>query len=174
MKLDRVILAIVLVILIFVAIVVLFAYKTSTPGTNIRYDLDDVQVNDDDLLNNSSNPNTGSNGTNVGTNAPQTDIHNAFDDCVALKTTEAQGKQYVRGSLIVSFLDAVRFNTAIDSVRLLGLKADSSAQAEDNFGTYHWLQVSVPSGEEFKWQCKLETSEGVKRATLNSTFQLHE
>jgi hypothetical protein len=97
-----------------------------------------------------------------------------LDDCVILKAHVAEGKEYEKGSLVVTFFDLLDYDTALESLSLLGLTPDTSQIAKDNFVSHHWLPVSVPAGSEFKWQCQLEASEGVKTTNLNLTFKLHQ
>jgi hypothetical protein len=63
---------------------------------------------------------------------------------------------------------------AVEMIRLLGLRADTSSEARSNFNQNHWLTVTVPTGKEFQWQCQLDASEGIKKANLNITFNLRQ
>lgn len=164
MKIERVVFVLVLVGLVFVAIIALFVYKTSVPAPETEY-VETATTTDPAQ----ENPSESSNNL-----PPQTDQHNALDDCIELKANEAIGKEYERGSLLVTFHDLVSFSTAIESLELLGLSAIESSTARSNFDRYNWLSVSVPSGEEFKWQCLLDASEGVKGASLNIIFKLRQ
>lgn len=160
------------VLVVFLALIALFLYKSFTPGTNPNRDADRpaevIDISPDTEGSSTGTPNTDPNGP------AQADSHTILGDCIALKTTEAVGKDYERGSLLVTFATAMDYETALSSMRLLGLSPDTSASAKENFEIYHWLPVGVPDGEEFKWQCLLETSEGVRGATLNITFRLRQ
>lgn len=174
MKVQRVLLLLVFVVVIFLAIIALFLYKSFAPGNQTPHDFG----NNPSPTTNNGNPGIPPGTTNDGgSNSDQpvsTDTHTAIDDCIVLKASEAAGKEYERGSLLVTFESAMGYETALETVRLLTLTPDSSATAKTNFETYHWLPVSVPTGEEFKWQCLLDASEGVKRTNLNITFNLRQ
>lgn len=163
MKIERIILVVVLVLVIFIALIALFIYKAFTPGANVHSG-PEVQA-----------PTTSTQSATSSTQIPDSaDNHSAIDECVALKTSEAQGKEFERGSLLVTFQDVATYDIAVEILGLLNLTSDTSKTAQDNFKTYHWLTVTVPVGEEFKWQCVLEASEGIKAARLNTTFRLRQ
>lgn len=164
MKIEKILLFTLLVALIFIATIVLFVFKTFTPSPQDR---NQPQVTQPKPTATSTKPTTTPTQTN-------TDSHSAINDCIELKASEAEGKQYERGSLLVTFLSGVDYNTAVESIELLDLKADTSSEAKSNFSQYHWLPVSVPFGTEFQWQCVLDSSEGVRKANLNFTFNLRQ
>ncbi len=158
-----------LVGVIFVAIIGLFVYTTFSPGKTVDHS-NDIK---DPFVEPTPQSTTTVNVETIDTVTP-TDSHSAIDDCIELKANEARGKRYERGSLLVTFRSDVAYGLAVESMGLLDLKTEVSDQAENNFDLYHWLTVFVPSGDEFKWQCVLDTSEGVKKANLNITFDLRQ
>ncbi len=163
MKIERVILFTVLVAVIFVATIVLFFFKTFSPGPN--------QNQNPPVFTQPTKPATTTNPTATSTQ-PAADNHTALDDCIELKAFNAQGKSYEKGSLLVTFPNSVNFSTAIEIIDIVGAKTDTSSAGRDNFNSHHWLTVTVPKGEEFKWQCLLEGADGVRKANLNFTFNL--
>lgn len=165
MRIERIVFVLILVGVVFVAIIALFVYKTFTPESETRYvPTDSVDIQDNE-----------SGGSEESREVPPfADSHNALDDCIELKANEAMGKTYEPGSLLVTFLDLVSYPTAVESLRILGLEPDTSDQARQNYQSYRWLSVTVPAGEEFRWQCVLDSSEGVKTAGLNLTFWLRQ
>jgi len=158
-----------LVGVIFVAIIGLFVYTTFSPGPAADHS-NDIK---DPIVETVPKATTTIDIENIDTTRP-IDTHSAIDDCIKLKANEAKGKQYERGSLLVTFRNDIVYGLAIETMGLLDLKTEVSDEAENNFDTYHWLTVFVPSGQEFKWQCVLDTSEGVKKANLNIRFELRQ
>lgn len=171
MKTQRIFLFFGLAMLIFVATIFLFVYKTFSPGSGGNNTPNFVSPSQtaSNTPNQPSQPDT---STPPQTAPPQSDTHTALEDCIALKTSDAQGKNYEPGSLLVSFADIMGYETALATIRDLGLDPDPSQDAKNNFTQYHWLPVAVPKGQEFKWQCVLDASEGIKKASLNATFNL--
>lgn len=167
MKIERVIVIFVIVVVIFVTTIAMFVYKTFSPASKS----DQNNISTVPVV-----PISGQNSTStVPTQSiPEADSHNAIDDCIELKANASSGKEYERGSLIVTFLPQVSFELAVRSLEYFDLKPEVSKLAKDNFDLYHWLTVTVPTGEEFKWQCVLDSSEGVKRTSLNFTFKLRQ
>ena len=172
MKLERIILTSIFVLVVFLAIIALFLYKSFTPGTNQNRDNDRPS----ETINTDYQPTDVPDATtNDDTNVPaQADTHTVLDGCITLKASEAAGKDYERGSLLVTFATAMDYNTAVSGIRLLGIDPDTSVSAKENFEIYRWLPVSVPEGEEFEWQCLLDISEGIRSANLNVVFRLRQ
>ena len=165
MKIQRVVLIFVLVAIIFFATIAMFVYTTFTSPINSGRDNKNPSVE------------VPQQPTTTPPNTPplsETDNLNVINGCIALKASLAQGKQYEKGSLIVTFLDLVSYEIALESLRFFKLTPDTSSLGKQNFNSYHWLSVGVPSGEEFKWQCLLEAGEGIKKANLNLTFNLRQ
>lgn len=162
MKLFRIVLTVVFVILICVGIVWLFIYKTTSDNPNITF--------------NESKPNQTATSTATTTDEaqPATDNHNPLDDCIELKANEAKDKDFQKGELLVVFENGISLQTAIESIQFYKLAVVESPDAQSNFNQYRWLTVKVPKDEEFKWQCLLETGEGIKRTILNTMFNLHQ
>lgn len=163
MKIERVLLFTLLVALIFMATIVLFVFKTFTPSPT-------QQINQPNTVQ-PVKPATTTTPTTT-TPKPNTDSHSALDGCIELKAHEASGKQYEKGSLLVTFPQSVSFNSAVEIVNVVGASANTSSEAKTTFNSYHWLTVSVPRGEEFKWQCLLEGADGVRKANLNFILNL--
>lgn len=166
MKIEQVLLFTLLVALIFIATIVLFVFKTFAPISN-QPNNNSQQIVQPTKQNVQTQPTTTS--AQVAT-----DNHSPLDDCIELKSSEAAGKKYEKGSLLVTFPNSLGFNDAIEIAGVVGVQADSSSDALNTFNQYHWLTVSVPHGEEFKWQCLLEGADGVRRANLNFTFNLRQ
>ena len=166
MKIEQVLLFTLLVPLIFVATIVLFVFKTFSPISN-QSNNNSQQIVQPIKQNTQNQPTT-------TTSQVATDNHSPLDDCIELKSSEAVGKKYEKGSLLVTFPDSLGFNDAIEIAGIVGAQADTSSDARNTFNQYHWLTVSVPRGEEFKWQCLLEGADGVRRANLNFTFNLRQ
>ncbi len=162
MKIEKVILFTLLVALIFVATIVLFIFKTFAPNP----------VDQTPHFTQPVPAATTTRPTTTPTTKPNTDNHTALDDCIELKSSVAQGVQYEKGSLLVTFLNSVDYNTAVDISNVVGVNPDTTSESQTNFNSHHWLSVSVPRGEEFKWQCLLEGADGVKKTNLNITFNL--
>lgn len=155
-----------LVAVIFIATLAMFIYSTFAPVQSPQ-----PNQNQTPQTQNGPNPQTSPTSTPA---KPNIDLSDPLSECISAKTSAAIGKQYVRGSLIASFVTGMDYDTAIETLQALGLNVTASVSDRSNFDQYHWLTVSVPSGQEFRWQCKLETSEGIKRSSLNFTFTLHE
>ncbi len=166
MKIERVLLFTLLVALIFIATIVLFVFKTFSPSPDRTHD-NAPQVTQP------TKPTTQNQPTSSIPQIP-TDNLTTLDGCIELKSSEAVGVQYEKGSLLVTFPDSLLFSDAIEIVQVVGLDADSTSEAQSTFNAHHWLTVFVPPGEEFKWQCLLEGADGVRRATLNRTFNLRQ
>jgi len=169
MKTSHIISILVLVVVVFFATIFLFLYKSFDTGTVNR---------SGESQNSSTNQNqsttTPTTTPTTSTTPPSSDTHTALDDCIELKASEANNKNYVRGSLLVSFFNSVDYDMAVEMIRLLGLRAETSSEARSNFNQNHWLTVTVPNGKEFQWQCQLDASEGIKKANLNITFNLRQ
>lgn len=172
MKINRVIVLSILVAVVFLVLIGLFVSKIFSPGPgNNEPNQTPTQTQQTPATTSSTqNPST----PTTPDPGPNADTHNALDDCITLKSTEAAGKNFVRGSLIVAFFAQLDYETAVDSMQLLGLRSDTSVEAQQNYRDHHWLTVNVPRNKEFEWQCKLEASEGVKSANLNLNFNLRQ
>jgi hypothetical protein len=171
MKIERIILTLVFVVVVFLAIIALFLYKTLTPSDNVR-DFDRLPTIPVNEIPTTSTPTT---PPPFDPSTPDSaDSHSALDECIAFKASEADGRQYERGSLLVVFQSAMRYETAIDSMRLLNLVPDTSATAKENYEQFKWLTVAVPEGKEFEWQCTLDASEWVRGTNLNTSFNLRQ
>ncbi len=170
MKTKHVILISILVFVVFLGTIAMFVYKTFTGGPTPSQRVDTNTEQTQNQINNSTTTATTTNTTNI----PPPDNHTALDDCIELKANEAKGKEYERGSLLVSFFNSLSYSLALDTIKLLGLRPDDSTEAKNNFNQNHWLTVFVPKGKEFEWQCKLDASEGIKKANLNLTFNLRQ
>lgn len=171
MKPQHIILIFVLVAVVFVGTIFLFIFKTFSGPTGPRTD-SNLPTNVASSTN-STNPTSSSTTPDSG-NLTVPDNHTALDDCIELKAYEAKGKTYEKGSLLVSFYSAVEYSLAVESIKLLGLNTDENSDSRNNFNQNHWLTVRVPTGKEFEWQCTLDASEGIKKANLNLTFNLHQ
>ncbi len=173
MKLKQIFIFFALVMVIFVATIAIFVYKTFSPSRDASQPPQSVSNPYGDPGSQSNLPPPAASTTSPSIPS-QADGHTAIDDCIALKSSEAQGKQYERGSLLVSFKDGVTFSAAVSDMKALELAPDISESSKNNFSEYHWLSVGVPRGEEFKWQCLIDTESTVKRANLNTTFDLRQ
>lgn len=181
MKIKHMVGLLVLVAVIFFGTVFMFVFKTFAPSTR------DIQnnpvVSQSASTSQSSNSNSNSSIIPTNTEAP---IEIPFSDqesltpatlsvCATQKKTEAGGRQYEKGSILVTFYDAMDFETAVKSVQLLGLETEDSLTARNNFRQNHWLEATgIPATSEFWIQCQLEGSEGVKRTSLNYLFSLRQ
>lgn len=161
MKIQHLVLFGILVLVIFVAVLVMFVYKTFSPDTDFRKT---VPV----LTETSFVPISTSSVTVLS----ESDAHDFLDECQIFKMNEILGRQYESGSIIVRFFDAMSYDMAIDIINTIGLESDFSDLVKNNFDRHHWLSVVVPPGEEFKWQCILDASEGIKSTSLNYIFDL--
>jgi len=98
----------------------------------------------------------------------------ARDRCVEKKRSKAQGKDYQRGTLLVSFNERVPFKKAVQTVEAAGASATTSDAVHRSYKERGWFEVSVPDEELFEVQCTLEEVQEVRGTRLNVTFNLAE
>ena len=101
-------------------------------------------------------------------------VQSKLDQCIAEVKASANYSQSVKGLIIVSFSKDTSFDQAVSIIKSQSLNFTETAEARDNFGTTFFLEVSVPKGAEAEWICKLGEVSGVRRASLDLLFNLHE
>lgn len=86
--------------------------------------------------------------------------------------TLAQGVDYERGSILVSFSLQTNFDQAKSVIDEYKLKlADNAA---GTFATSRWFRVIVEKEKEFDWMCTLKADVRVKYATIDPILYLNQ
>lgn len=183
MELKHIAGLLILVAVIFFGTVFMFVYKTSSPRplTNNQQTASYVQNSASSSTQTSGSATTSTQSSGQNSFADNSVLDNADpyeSDCVVQKKAAAVGKNYEKGSLLVTFEDVMDFETAVKTIELLnaslGVRVNDSLDARTNFRQNHWLEVTVSGSSEFQTQCELEKSEGVKRTSLNFLFSLRQ
>jgi hypothetical protein len=178
MEIKHIVGLLVLVAVMFFGTVFMFVYKTSSPRP-LTNSTNSSQTSNTQTSTSSSSQSNQSSGQNISTDISVPDASAPYEsECVIQKKAAAAGKNYEKGSILVTFEDAMDFGTAIKTVELLrkelGVQVVESSDVQRNFEQYHWLEAIVPQSSEFSSQCELEKSEGVKRTSLNFLFSLRQ
>lgn len=183
MELKHIAGLLILVAMIFFGTVFMFVYKTSSPRPlmNNQQTASNIQNSASSSTQTSglATTSTHSSGQNSFVDNSVLDNVDSYEsDCVVQKKAAAVGKNYEKGSILVTFEDVMDFETAIKTIELLGtqlgVRVDDSFDTRTNFRQNHWLEVTVSGASEFQVQCELEKSEGVKRTSLNFLFSLRQ
>lgn len=93
---------------------------------------------------------------------------------LAREAIEKNGTEYERGSILVSFTADVSFEDAQAIVTREGLSVKAEGSTRSEFNSLHFLTVVVPKGKEFEWICVFKAKAGVKNASVNPLFKLHQ
>lgn len=113
-------------------------------------------------------------GPKITTTPKETTFEVPLATCIASEKQKISAVQYEKGSILVSFQSSVTFKDAEGIIASNGLEYQGRENIETDFKTNHWLGVTTPKGEEFKWICELKTNSKVKTVILNRLFDLHE